>query len=644
MAPADSGAAALSTPTPVEDDPDKSCFICLQTAAETPESVWVTPCPCSLDAHEDCMLQWIAEMEVNTNSNAGTHRRKIRCPVCNARIRTIEPRDKLVDLGDRFLAVYRNSTPALLGSMVSAMGVAGSSFYGFQSLSVFAGSADATEWLFRGMPDMTAGNNLDSLVDMAAGVTTAGDGWLGGHAWWAFRVFNKMVLLNLLGPSLLLHRVLPSLANLLALPVSLIYGATLVSRNHLPTWPPSPSWAMVAMPTVSIAYATAYYDLFGGLEKRLNRALRGRPEQDEPQELQAPPPAGAGGDANANANANDDQGPPADAPVGILARLRRIRWLLAELAGQHDGDREGAHDHNHDRVNDMGEEAIVLPDNLFDPANFAMEVNNANNNDGFIQVDIAIEEVEEDTDEEDDDGEERRNIDDEILPPRQVRDDDMNILGDVGREEDDAAVPPPDIPRLRAEPAAADIADALQADVMDGLPLAEVLAAQVADANGPVPVVAPVAPAAPPPANNNAGGGVYITDIIAAITSQLLLPQVSAAIGNVLFAVLPRPWVIPPPPEIPVSVAAISWWASMGAAKRPSAPPTSTGGTVRRGLLMEKWGRSLVGGLLWIVLRDAWSLYIKYRRVQTKKQRKIKNVDRKKRSEEGEGEATTTQA
>jgi hypothetical protein len=56
------------------------------------------------------------------------------------------------------------------------------------------------------------------------------------------------------------------------------------------------------------------------------------------------------------------------------------------------------------------------------------------------------------------------------------------------------------------------------------------------------------------------------------------------------------------------------------------------------GLLQEQWGRSLVGGCLFVVLKDAIALYTKYRRVQVKANRRVRNVERRRPS--GEGEVT----
>lgn len=45
------------------------------------------------------------------------------------------------------------------------------------------------------------------------------------------------------------------------------------------------------------------------------------------------------------------------------------------------------------------------------------------------------------------------------------------------------------------------------------------------------------------------------------------------------------------------------------------------------GILQERWGRSLVGGCLFVVLKDAFFLWVKYRRMMNRASRRIKNAD-----------------
>ena len=100
------------------------------------------------------------------------------------------------------------------------------------------------------------------------------------------------------------------------------------------------------------------------------------------------------------------------------------------------------------------------------------------------------------------------------------------------------------------------------------------------------------------PAEDNRAS-TTLSDVVNGIVTQLLFPVVSAGIGEVLRHTLPGDWVAPT------------------ASRRPA------------GLLQHRWGRSLVGGCLFVVLKDALRLYGKYRRVEVKKQRKVKNVERR---------------
>jgi hypothetical protein len=47
-----------------------------------------------------------------------------------------------------------------------------------------------------------------------------------------------------------------------------------------------------------------------------------------------------------------------------------------------------------------------------------------------------------------------------------------------------------------------------------------------------------------------------------------------------------------------------------------------------RGLLQEKWGRSLVGGCLFVVLKDAVMLYVRWRSARMHRERRVLDVPR----------------
>lgn len=114
----DTGAAPSAAPTTPQlqrtqtDTSLRSCFICLQTPSETPNAAWVNACPCSLEAHEDCMLRWISEHERESSKT-------LRCPACKGKIQTTEPKDSFVGLRDRLHKMYSRITPAILLGVVT---------------------------------------------------------------------------------------------------------------------------------------------------------------------------------------------------------------------------------------------------------------------------------------------------------------------------------------------------------------------------------------------------------------------------------------------------------------------------------------------------------------------------------------------
>ncbi|KAL2758969.1 hypothetical protein ACRALDRAFT_1075317 [Sodiomyces alcalophilus JCM 7366] len=136
------------------------------------------------------------------------------------------------------------------------------------------------------------------------------------------------------------------------------------------------------------------------------------------------------------------------------------------------------------------------------------------------------------------------------------------------------------------------------------------------DDAAPAPVVLPApaeagaqdqavaeAPAAAEPADGQRQWNVHasLRDIGNSLAASLLLPAISAGAGELLRLALPRRMTTP----------------SLLSCRRP-------------GLLQEMWGRSLVGGCIYLVLRDAFRLYTKYRRAVNKPLRKVRNVERRK--------------
>lgn len=89
------------------------------------------------------------------------------------------------------------------------------------------------------------------------------------------------------------------------------------------------------------------------------------------------------------------------------------------------------------------------------------------------------------------------------------------------------------------------------------------------------------------------------------LLGALLFPAISASMGGVLKLALPRSWTTAP------------------------ALTLERGGRV--GLLQSRWGRSVVGGCLFVLLKDALVLYCRWKLAQTHRKRRVLNYDRVKK-------------
>lgn len=116
---------------------------------------------------------------------------------------------------------------------------------------------------------------------------------------------------------------------------------------------------------------------------------------------------------------------------------------------------------------------------------------------------------------------------------------------------------------------------------------------------------APVAPV------RRIGLGIILSSLSNAVVGALIMPAVSLVMGEALRLLLPQAWTSPVPHQGQYSTR----WGQ--------------GTTGRPGLLQQKWGRSLVGGCLFVVLKDVVRVYSKSRKLAALSRRRVKNVTRK---------------
>ncbi|CAI6340449.1 unnamed protein product [Periconia digitata] len=91
------------------------------------------------------------------------------------------------------------------------------------------------------------------------------------------------------------------------------------------------------------------------------------------------------------------------------------------------------------------------------------------------------------------------------------------------------------------------------------------------------------------------------------VLGALLFPSIAAAVGEALKHALPKSWVTPP---------------SFG-------KPT--------GFLQNRWGRSILGGCLFVGVKDAVMLYVRWRILQNHRQRRVLDYDGGKGKGKGKG-------
>ncbi|GAA6062949.1 hypothetical protein JCM10212_005339 [Sporobolomyces blumeae] len=139
------GPASTSTSTSTSTRPvaslageDKLCWICYESSDEAPDRPFVHACSCTLLAHPDCLLEWIATRPPSSSSTSSSSSAP-RCPVCATLIIVKEDKSK-------YLKLYRSLSRSLdrLSLAATVAGVAAgawlvASAYGLWAVRTFMG-------------------------------------------------------------------------------------------------------------------------------------------------------------------------------------------------------------------------------------------------------------------------------------------------------------------------------------------------------------------------------------------------------------------------------------------------------------------------------------------------------------------------
>ncbi|KAK7951153.1 uncharacterized protein PG986_006881 [Apiospora aurea] len=255
-----SNAEPAATPSPAQDEPNDvhRCFICLED--EPPKDLpadWVTPCTCSLEGHQQCMLTWVADLEGQGKD--------IKCPVCQSPIQVLDKWDPAVQFSDEIMRTLSNMSPFALLSFLCGGALVSSAFYGMHALEIFAGS-DAVK------------NALPALISQGEDATRPiGNGLSQEHS---VNVLHFLSL-SMIGPALILNRLY--LGNFVIVPTSVVYAMFFVEhQSDLLAWPPGPRKAMAIFPTIKTLYLQAYWACAKMVDRRVEAALaRNRSLQGE---------------------------------------------------------------------------------------------------------------------------------------------------------------------------------------------------------------------------------------------------------------------------------------------------------------------------------------------------------------------------
>ena len=160
------------TPPPTDDETIHRCFIYLNdkpddtssTSSTSPSdwtSDWTTPCSCSLEGHQACLMDWIADLEAQ-----GKEETEIACPMCKSKIQVVDGDENPgwwrrlelapVILSRRLGRLASTLSPAVLIAFLGSGTFIASAMYGYEAITLFAGPKAAMRFLYKDKPQRRA--------------------------------------------------------------------------------------------------------------------------------------------------------------------------------------------------------------------------------------------------------------------------------------------------------------------------------------------------------------------------------------------------------------------------------------------------------------------------------------------------------
>ena len=262
--------SSQSQPQQAAESEPRKCWICFSDETEdTPESsVWRTPCPCNLTAHEACLLDWIADIESPEGTNATASPKEIRCPQCKAEIHLTRPRSYIAEAAGAVNKVNAKLLiPAALAGASYTIFLA-FSHHGVHTIEAIFGHRDARRILRPLTLEEMNEFELSLLYHFPRLAEPLLDGWRG------LRIELGLPLIPLCliaSRSTLADAVLP------ILPV--VFFATHSESSEtlkMGYWPPSAALTLVLLPYVRSAYEYYMDKAWGEREKQWLREVQPR--------------------------------------------------------------------------------------------------------------------------------------------------------------------------------------------------------------------------------------------------------------------------------------------------------------------------------------------------------------------------------
>jgi len=140
--PEPESAAITSLPTSGPPPDTRRCFVCLVDEPESALPVdWSTPCECSLEGHQECLLAWVTDLEAQGKD--------VKCPVCKSPIIVTERYDLAIQLSNALNSKFSRWSPRILLGFIASGTLISSSVYGIKAISWFAGPEAAVKFLFQ---------------------------------------------------------------------------------------------------------------------------------------------------------------------------------------------------------------------------------------------------------------------------------------------------------------------------------------------------------------------------------------------------------------------------------------------------------------------------------------------------------------